>query len=145
MIRPLVSTDQDDWLRLWQGYCDFYRSAVAPEVSALTWRRIIDKDFPFLGLGAEDGEGRLAGFAVCVFHPGTWNADDLCYLEDLFVDPRARGRGHGKALIAAVFAEARERGSARVYWKTKADNAAARSLYATFAAPGDWVVYEADA
>jgi len=132
-------------MALWQGYCDFYGSQIAAEVSALTWRRILDEDFPYLGLGAEDGEGRLVGFAHCVFHPGTWNAADLCYMEDLFVDPQARGRGHGKALIAAVFAEAHRRGSGGVYWKTKADNAAARSLYAAFAVPGDWVVYEADA
>ena len=50
-------------------------------------------------------------------------------LEDLWVDPGARGAGVGRRLIDALIVRGRERGWCRLYWHTEADNTAARTLY----------------
>jgi GNAT superfamily N-acetyltransferase len=44
-------------------------------------------------------EDEVVGFTIAVVHPGSWTLAPVCYLEDLFVDPAARGRGIGRALI----------------------------------------------
>ena len=73
------------------------------------------------GYVAED-DGALVGLVHALVHPTTWAMGPNCYLEDLFVDPGARGSGVGRALIEAVVAEARTRGADAVYWHTQAFN-----------------------
>ena len=128
VIRPLRSNDEARWRLLWQGYLEFYAARLADEVTAGTWRRLLDPAAPLWGLAAEEG-GELSGFAHCVLHPGTWSLARQCYLEDLYVARPARGRGVGAALIAAVYREADALGADRIYWLTHETNHAARALY----------------
>ncbi|MDF3823571.1 GNAT family N-acetyltransferase [Leptospira sp. 96542] len=53
-----------------------------------------------------------------------------------------RGQGIGRALIEAVAAQARQRGAARYYWLTQANNATARALYDQLAQHGGFVRYD---
>ena len=76
-----------------------------------------------------------------MIHPHTWSAKNLCYLEDLFVNAEARGRGAGHALIERLIAMGRERGWKRVYWHTNAENETARRLYDRFTPPDNYVRY----
>ena len=55
--------------------------------------------------------------------------EPVCYLQDLFTAPSARGRGIGRNLIEAVYAAAEAAGSSRVYWLTHETNAGAMVLY----------------
>jgi len=64
----------------------------------------------------------------------------LCYLEDLFVDDAARGKGAGRALIEAIINEARVKGWSKVYWVTREGNPA-RALYDKLAVVDDYVRY----
>ena len=90
------------------------------------WRRLAAGTELF-GLGARL-DGRLVGIAHYVFHPAFWSGG-ACYLQDLFTDEAARGRGAARALIEGVAAAARERGADRFYWHTQESNARARVLY----------------
>jgi GNAT superfamily N-acetyltransferase len=83
----------------------------------------------------------VAGFTISVLHPGSWALTPACYLEDLFVDPEARGRGLGRALIEDLIGLARDNGWSRIYWHTRQSNAAARRLYGQFAEADDFVRY----
>ena len=127
-IRAFIAADCDAWLPLWQGYLDFYETSVAADVTAETWRRLIDPNSGIYGLAAFDG-GRLVGIVHYLFHPVTWSIADRCYLEDLFVSPDARGSGAGRALIEAVYRAAEAAGADQVYWLTAQSNIAARRLY----------------
>jgi GNAT superfamily N-acetyltransferase len=80
------------------------------------------------GLLAEK-DGQVVGLAHYIFRPDTWEVEDFCYLEDLFVDPKARSTGVGRGLIKAVEQIAIEKGSKRLYWTTAEDNVVARKLY----------------
>ena len=44
-VRPITASDKERWLVLWQGYLDFYKTAVAPEQTERTWNRIMDPEF----------------------------------------------------------------------------------------------------
>jgi len=74
-------------------------------------------------------DGQVVGFTHYIFRPSTWEVEDFCYLEDLYVDPKVRGGGVGRALIKAVEEIAIAKGSKRLYWTTAPDNETARKLY----------------
>lgn len=64
---------------------------------------------------AEDS-GQVVGFALFFHNYSTFAGKPGLYLEDLFVEPEHRGRGHGKALFQAVVRLAVERGCGRMEW-----------------------------
>ena len=141
-VRPLEPTDYDSWLPLWQGYLTFYKTSIPPEVTAETWRRIVDPEGPIHAFGAFDESGRLIGIVHYLFHPVTWASRERCYLEDLFVNPEARGTGAGRALIEAVYRAADEAGADQVYWLTAQDNSTARQLYDRVARATPFMKYQ---
>ncbi len=140
LIRPLQTTDEAGWRPLWRGYLEFYATDLPDEVTAMTWRRLLDPGEPVFGLVAER-RGELAGFAHCVLHRGTWSLTQHCYLEDLYVAPEARGTGLGRELIDAVYREADARGADRVYWLTHETNTTARALYDRVAQRSGYIHY----
>ncbi|HZY18044.1 MAG TPA: GNAT family N-acetyltransferase [Ramlibacter sp.] len=139
-IRPVLPADQPVWRRLWRGYCAFYETALPEEVTRRTWARILDPDSAVMCLLAEV-DGVVVGFAHCVLHENTWETQPVCYLEDLYVDPAARGRGVGGALVEWLRNAMRAEGWARLYWMTHRDNQAARALYDRFAQADAFVRY----
>jgi GNAT superfamily N-acetyltransferase len=144
IVRPIAPGDHARWLPLWQGYNRFYgrhgASALPEEITAATWARFHDPAEPVHALVAE-GEGRLLGLAHYLYHRSTTLLGPICYLQDLYTDEAARGRGVARALIEAVYAAARAAGSARVYWQTHETNAAARRLYDRVAERSGFIVY----
>ena len=126
-IRPITQDDKARWLELFQEYIVFYKSKLSDEQYELTWDRI-NSGFNINGLLAEK-DGQVVGFTHYIFRPSTWAAEDFCYLEDLYVDPKVRGGGVGRALIKAVEEIAIAKGSKRLYWTTAPDNETARKLY----------------
>ena len=126
-VRPIVEADKARWLELFKEYIIFYKSKLSDEQFELTWKRI-NSEFNINGLVAEK-DGRIVGFTHYIFRPSTWAVEDFCYLEDLYVDPKVRGGGVGRALIKAVEDIAIAKGSKRLYWTTAPDNETARKLY----------------
>jgi GNAT superfamily N-acetyltransferase len=99
---------------------------------------------PIFGFGARLGDGAapLVGITHYLFHDHAWSPKPVCYLGDLFVVPRARGTGCGRALIQRVAQAARERDCLRLYWTTKKDNATARLLYDRLAKFNGFIRYD---
>jgi ribosomal protein S18 acetylase RimI-like enzyme len=82
-------------------------------------------------LVAEDEAATLLGYAYATVEPRNWNdlLDAAGKLNDLFVDPPARRRGVGRALVEAVFAELTARGVPRVVLMTAWENPAAHAVF----------------
>ena len=143
-IRPVGPEDYDKWLPLWDGYNRFYgrfdATALPIEITKSTWRRFFDPNEPVHALVAELDD-RLVGMVHYLFHRSTTLLNDICYLQDLFTDETCRGRGVGRQLIEAVYAEAHKRGSVRVYWQTHETNARAMVLYNQVAERSGFLVY----
>lgn len=62
-------------------------------------------------------------------------------MQDLYADAEARGRGVGRALIEAVYAEADRHNAAQTYWLTDESNAIARQLYDRVAKATSFIKY----
>ena len=139
-IRAIEEKDKNQWLNLWAGYLEFYKSTISIEQTELTWKRLINNELKMFGFVAENEEG-VIGFTHCLFRPSTWTETDYCYLEDLFVDPTIRGKGVGRALIVKVVELAREKKSKRVYWTTQEFNQTARVLYDSITPVSEYVQY----
>ena len=138
-IAPLAAADHARWLVLVRGYKAFYQAQVSDQQYAHVWKRLLGSD-RIWGLGAHlDGE--LVGITHFLFHTGTWN-EQVCYLQDLFVDPAFRGRGIARALIEAVAKAALAHGAERLYWLTQEHNAAARALYDKVAKYNHFIRYD---
>ncbi len=141
-IRALRNDDWDGWAALWAGYLAFYRADLDDVTSRRTFERLCAGEEGMFGLLAVDDAGKAVGLADCVVHASTWSRQPKCYLEDLFVDPVARGQDVGRALLLAVQEAGTERGADRVYWHTQQYNGRARSLYDQVGQPTSFVVYE---
>jgi GNAT superfamily N-acetyltransferase len=139
-VRPLGPQDRVAWDSLWQGYLTFYKEALPDEITERTWARLMDPQFDLHGICVLDGS-RVVGICHYLFHPSTWSDGPYCYLEDLFVDPDARGSGFGRNLIEAVYVAADARGAGRVYWATQEFNETARKLYDRIATLTPFVQY----
>ena len=144
IVRPVRAADLPAWTPLWDGYNAFYgrsgATALPDEITRTTWARFLDDNEPVHALVAESG-GELLGLAHYLFHRSTTAIGLNCYLQDLFTVEAARGRGVGRALIEAVYAQARQAGSPRVYWQTHQSNATAMRLYDQVAEHSGFVVY----
>ncbi|MBW8638841.1 GNAT family N-acetyltransferase [Hoeflea sp. WL0058] len=74
-------------------------------------------------------DGKPVGIAHFLFHRHGWRIENVCYLQDLYADPEARGQGVGRALIETVYSAADAEGRPSVYWTTQDFNTQARKLY----------------
>jgi GNAT superfamily N-acetyltransferase len=89
-------------------------------------------------LGWEDD--RAVGFALYFYNFSTFLARRGLYLEDLFVEPAARGRGHGKALMLHLAQLAVRRSCGRFEWSVLDWNQPAIDFYRSLGADllPDW-------
>lgn len=146
-VRAPVDADFEAWLPLWNGYNAFYgregSTALDPEITRTTWNRFFDPSEPVFALVAE-AEGKILGLTHFLHHRSTTRIELTTYLQDLFTLQEARGQGVGRALIEAVYLEAKRTGVKRVYWQTHQTNAAGRLLYDKVAKHHGFLVYAHD-
>jgi GNAT superfamily N-acetyltransferase len=144
IVRFATRQDYDQWLPLWDGYNAFYgrseATALAPEITRMTWARFFDAYEPVHALVA-DSDGALLGLTHYLFHRSTTSIEPTCYLQDLFTNEAARGKGVGRALINGVYEQAKLAGSSRVYWQTHETNRIAMQLYDKVAERPGFVIY----
>ena len=141
LIRPPVAADRPEWERLYAGYAAFYKVTQTPEMRATVWGWLHDPAHQTRGLVAEE-EGRLIGLAHFRPFARPLSASTGGFLDDLFVDPTARGSGAADALIAALADEGRKQGWTVIRWITAEDNYRARALYDRVAEKTKWATYD---
>lgn len=117
-IRPAVPGDIDDLLAIEAAVFD------ADRLSRAAFRRLIAAGSHAV-LVAAGPDGRVQGYAALLWRAGDRDAR----LYSLAVAADARGRGHAKALLAAVEREARRQGARGLRLEVKPANAAAVDLY----------------
>lgn len=98
-----------------------------PDVTTLAERirRLLAHGDTLILLGGDGPDG----LALIRLRPSLWNADMEAYLAELYVVPRRRGQGLGRALMDAAMHEARARGAGTMDLGTSESDTAARHLY----------------
>jgi GNAT superfamily N-acetyltransferase len=143
MIRAATPTDVPTIARLIRDLAEYERLAHAVTFDESRLREHLFGARPYAEvLLAEDG-GRVVGLALFFHNFSTFRGQPGVYLEDLFVEPEARGRGHGKALLRALATLAVERDCGRLEWAVLNWNEPSINFYrALGAAPmDDWTTY----
>lgn len=122
--------DLDDLLPLLRGYRDFYEVTVSDEeLLAISRALIADPEREGVQLLARTADGTAVGFATLYWTWTTTRGGRLGVMNDLFVDPAARGGGVADALILACRDRAAAHGAVDLEWQTALDNHRAQAVY----------------
>ena len=140
-VRAVAPQDERRWRELFEGYCLFYEREPSDALTSYTWARIMDPASPVHAIVAERPRNGVIGIANYILHENTWTLRPVCYLEDLFVDPKMRAAGVGEALIDWLVREMRRRKWSRLYWHTRETNYRARGLYDKYTAHSGFLRY----
>ena len=126
-VRRAGSTDLDAAARLFTGYLRFYGKAT-PEAEARVFvgERLARRDSVFY---LAESEGEVLGFTQLYPAFASLSLAPSWILNDLYVEPAARGRGVGEALMQAARELAMSDGSAELMLQTARDNVTAQRLY----------------
>jgi GNAT superfamily N-acetyltransferase len=140
-IRPATPPDIPEMLALIRELAEYEREPSSAQATAADLLRDgFTEPQRFHALIAEcteqpsDGEEQTsplvpAGLALYFYNYSTWRGHAGIYLEDLFVRPGFRGRGIGKALLAAVADIAVAEGCPRFEWAVLDWNTPAIDFY----------------
>ena len=87
--------------------------------------------------------GKEVGFALFFHNFSTFLGRSGIYLEDLFILPEYRGKGHGKALLKELAKITVERGCGRLEWCCLDWNQPSIDFYLSLGAKpmDDWTIY----
>ena len=138
-VFALNESHRTAWQPLAEGYKEFYKTVTSKDEYEVAWCKLMSGT-EVHGLGAS-ADGEMVGFAHYLFHTSTW-APKICYLQDMFTAPHARGRGIARELIREVADRARAAGAVRYYWLTQESNAVARVLYDRVAKFNGFIRYD---
>jgi len=141
-IRPVEQRDRAEWNALYQGYADFYKVTQTDAMRDRVWSWLFDAAHETEGLVAIDENGKLIGLTHFRSFARPLSASTGGFLDDLFVDPTARGSGAARLLINAVADIGRTRGWSVIRWITADDNYRARALYDQVAEKTKWATYD---
>jgi GNAT superfamily N-acetyltransferase len=128
-IEPIAAGQLDELLPLIAAYQRFYEiEEIDDERNRAFFSRFLapSDDGMLLGAWRDD---RLLGYACLYWTFTSLVPAEIVLMNDLYVDPPARGQGIGRALIEASAAAARARGAHHLQWVTSPDNETAQCLY----------------
>jgi GNAT superfamily N-acetyltransferase len=143
MIRPAIADDLPTIARLIRALADYERLAELVVFDEDQLRQHLFGPRPYAEVLLAEDEGVVVGFALFFHSFSTFLGRPGIYLEDLFVEPDHRGRGHGKGLLAALARLAIDRGCGRVEWAVLDWNEPSIRFYQSLGATpnSEWIVY----
>ncbi len=133
-IRPAMINDVPLILQLIRDLAEYEK---APQEAVATETDLLRDGFsanPKFRVLIAEWENEPAGFALFFYHYSTWLGRPTLFLEDVFVRPRFRGRGIGRALLARLAKIAVEEGCGRFEWQVLDWNAPAIEFYQSLGA-----------
>ena len=120
-------------VRLMLAFRDWYGKPTTPAVEARfadTIRELIVRNDAEYLLACSSPPTPDAVIQVR-YRLSVWTGSEDCWIEDVYVEEAARGKGLGRALVVEALQRARERGCGRAELDVDVVNAPARALYAS--------------
>lgn len=114
------------------------RELLAPDEAYA--RKLLSDEEPVAQVAGAELDGRLVGFALYYDLPEAISGLRAGQLDDLFVDPSARGNGVAQALIARLVEEGAALGWMHLRWMVPEKNPAS-ALYDRIAERAPWRSY----
>lgn len=128
-LRPAEPTDVQAILQLIHDLAVYEEEPDAVKNTAEELSAHLFGENPQVFAHVIDDAGEILGYAIWFLTYSTWEGTHGIHLEDLYVNPNARGGGHGKALLHKLAAIAVERGYKRVEWSVLDWNSPAIGFY----------------
>ena len=146
MIRPATAADVPVIVGLVRALAEYEKLADQVRLEEGPLREHLFGPRPWAEVLLAEETGEVVGFALFFPTYSTFAGRPGLYLEDLFVRPEHRGRGHGAALFRAVARLAVERACGRLEWAVLDWNEPALAFYRSRGAVplDDWTVYRLD-
>lgn len=140
-IRKATENDIPLILELIRELADYERAPLEAVATAEDLRRDGFSSEPRFYVEIAEWLGEPAGFALWFFNYSTWLGRPGLYLEDLFVRPRFRRKGIGKALLTHLAKVAVKRGCGRYQWQVLDWNTPAIEFYESLGAKAmkEWI------
>ena len=133
-IVPATRADLADVYRLMRGLAVYERLEHAFVATEADLERGLFGSPPAAEAFLGKLDGRAVGYALVFTAFSTFAGKPCLWLEDLFVDPAARGHGVGKALLVRLAQITVERGYARLEWNVLDWNEPAIGFYKSLGA-----------
>jgi len=145
-IRRIRPEDVPTVVRLVHELAEYERAATSCTLTEAQLDTALFGPQPALFGHVAELDGEVVGCALWFLNFSTWRGVHGIYLEDLFVRPTHRGRGLGKALLAALAAVCAERGYGRLEWSVLDWNEPSIRFYRAIGAVpmNEWITYRLD-
>lgn len=142
-IRPAGPADVPLILSFVRKLADYERLSHEVQATEATLQEMLFGPRPYAEVIFAEEAGRAVGFALYFHNFSTFVGRPGIYLEDLFVDPEARGKAYGRAMMAYLAQLAVERGCGRFEWSVLDWNEPSIDFYRRLGARplDDWTVY----
>jgi GNAT superfamily N-acetyltransferase len=143
MIRFASPDDTKTISRLIRALAEYERLSGAVVLDEDRLRDHLFGARPYAEVLLAEEAGEVVGFALFFHNYSTFAGRPGIYLEDLFVDPGHRGKGHGKGLLCTLARLAVERGCGRLEWSVLNWNEPSIAFYRSLGAVAmsEWTAY----
>jgi GNAT superfamily N-acetyltransferase len=145
-VRVASPADAPLILRFIRELAEYERLLHEVEATEEDVRRDLFGENPRAFCEIAEADGEPVGFALWFYNYSTFRGRAGIYLEDLFVEPAARGLGAGKALLRRLAQRCVEADLGRLEWAVLDWNAPSIEFYDSLgaAAKDDWTVRRLD-
>ncbi|MGF1582559.1 MAG: GNAT family N-acetyltransferase [Gemmataceae bacterium] len=116
MIRTAKPSDVPVICQLIRDLAEYERLSHEVVLSEEKVKEHLFRERPYAEVLLAEEETEVVGFALFFYNYSTFLGKPGLYLEDLFVKPANRGKGHGKKLLTALAKLAVERDCGRMEW-----------------------------
>jgi GNAT superfamily N-acetyltransferase len=143
LIRPVTPEDVPALIAMVLELAEYEKAAEQAIATEADFTRDLFGESPRVHALVVEESGEVIAYAFYFLNYSTWLGRHGIYLEDLYVRPAHRGRGHGKALLIRLAQECVEKGYGRLDWSVLDWNTPSRDFYASLGAEGltEWVPY----
>ena len=129
MIRPAQSEDLEHLIILCEKHAHFERADYKSKGKSEALAKALFGENPALYCLVAESQESLIGYATYMVQFSTWDAQPYLYLDCLYLEKSARGKGLGKMFMERIKAEAKRLGCRLIQWQTPDFNQNAIAFY----------------